>query len=116
MNKGYVILVGSVDETTCNDDGFINCSGFGLALNKVYYTKEEAVKARTLYMTNDLEDTKMIWDDNYYNKSEDRLVSPYTFKVGLFNDDDEMSDASIDVYFNSEITNETIYKIQEVEL
>lgn len=116
MNKGYVILVGSVDETTCND-GFLNCANFSLATKKVYPTEEEAIQARTSLMADDLMIAKEIWDDEvYYNEVDDETYSPYTFEVGLLDKNDPKSDAYLDVYFNSDVTNETIYKIQEVEL
>jgi hypothetical protein len=106
MKKGYVILSGSVDGATCDDDGFINCANFALASGIVHKTLEEAKEIRKQIMETDLADFQDLW------KEEDG----YSIEQGEMNDyDGSISDTYIDVYYNGDVTNETIYKIAEVE-
>jgi hypothetical protein len=104
MKKGYVILSGSVDGPTCEDDGFLNCSNFGLASGIVHKTKEEAIEIREQVIETDLEDFKTLWTEE----------DGYTIEVGSMGDD-SLADKYIDVYYNGDVINETTYKIQEVE-
>lgn len=105
MKKGYIILSGSVDGATCEDDGFINCANFALASGIVHKTKEEAIEIRDQIIKQDLEDFKSIWD------KEDR----YSLDVGSMNEQEPIADRYIDVCYKGEVINETVYKIQEVE-
>lgn len=105
MKKGYVILSGSVDGATCDDDGFINCANFALASGVVHKTKEEAIEIRNQIIETDLEDFKSLWSEE----------DGYSLEVGDMNVHEELADRYIDVYYNGDVTNETIYKIQEVE-
>lgn len=105
MKKGYVILLGSVDGATCEDDGFVNCASFALASGIVHKTKEEAIEIRDQIIEQDLEDFKSTWDEE----------DGYSLDVGSMNKQESSADRYIDVYYNGDITNETIYKIQEVE-
>lgn len=105
MKKGYVILSGSVDGATCEDDGFINCANFALASGIVHATKEEAIEIRDQIIEQDLEDFKSTWDEE----------DGYSFEVGSMNEQEPSADRYIDVYYEGEVINETIYKIQEVE-
>ena len=104
MKKGYVILSGSVDGATAEDDGFVNCANFALASGIVHKTKEEAIEIRKQIMETDKADFESIWDEE----------DGYSIDEGSMGDSD-LSDTYIDVYYNGDITNETIYKIQEVE-
>ena len=105
MKKGYVILSGSVDGATCADDGFINCANFALASGIVHKAKEEAIEIRDQIIEQDLEDFKSTWDEEY----------GYSFDVGSMNEQEPSADRYIDVYYEGDVINETIYKIQEVE-
>jgi len=105
MKKGYVILSGSVDGATCEDDGFVNCSAFNLASGIVHKTKEEAIEIRDQIIETDLEDFKSLWLEE----------DGYTMDVGSMNEHEPIADKYIDVYYNGDVTNETIYKIVEVE-
>jgi hypothetical protein len=104
MEKGYVILSGSVDGPTAEDDGFLNCSNFGLASGIVHKTKEEAIEIREQVIETDLEDFKTLWTEE----------DGYELEVGSMGDD-PLADKYIDVYYNGDVINETTYKIQEVE-
>lgn len=105
MKKGYVILSGSVDGATCEDDGFINCANFALASGIVHKTKEEAIEIRDQIIEQDLEDFKSTWDEE----------DGYSLDVGSMNEQEPSADRYIDVYYEGEVINETVYKIQEVE-
>ena len=105
MKKGYVILSGSVDGATCEDDGFVNCANFALASGIVHKTKEEAIEIRDQIIEQDLEDSKSNWDEE----------DGYSIEVGSMNVNEPIADKYIDVYYKGDVTNETIYKIQEIE-
>jgi hypothetical protein len=68
------------------------------------WSLEEAIEVRDQTIETDLADFQGLWveEDGY---------SYDTDKMG----DDPMSDVYIDVYYNGDIINETIYKIREVE-
>lgn len=104
MKKGYVILSGSVDGPTAEDDGFLNCANFGLASGIVHATKEEAIEIREQVIETDLEDFKTLWTEE----------DGYEIEVGSMGKD-PMSDRYIDVYYNGDVVNESTYKIQEIE-
>ena len=104
MKKGYVILSGSVDGATCEDDGFVNCANFALASGIVHKTKEEAIEIREQIIEQDLEDSKSNWDEE----------DGYSLEVGSMGED-QLADKYIDVYYKGDVVNETIYKIQEIE-
>ena len=102
--KKYIILSGSVDGPTCEDDGFINCANFDLVGSRACDSLQEAIEVRDQTIETDLEDFQSLWveEDGY---------SYDTGKMG----DDPMSDVYIDVYCDGEVINETIYKIREIE-
>lgn len=98
--KKYIILSGTVDGATCEDDGFLNCANFDLVGSRACDTLEEAIKVRDQTIETDLADFQGIWIEE----------DGYSYDVG-----DLGNDRYIDVYFNGEVINETIYKIREVE-
>ena len=98
--KGYVILSGTVDGATCEDDGFLNCFNFDVVGTRILKTKEEAEEIRDQTIETDLEDFQGLWIEE----------DGYSYDVG-----DLGNDKYIDVYYNGEVINETIYKIREVE-
>lgn len=102
--KKYIILSGTVDGPTCEDDGFLNCANFDLVGTRACDTLQEAIEVRDQTIETDLADFQGLWveEDGY---------SYDTGKMG----DDPMSDTYIDVYYNGEVINETIYKIREIE-
>ena len=103
--KGYVILSGSVDGATCEDDGFVNCANFGMVGSLALKTKKEAIEVRDQTIETDVEDFKSIWDEE----------DGYSIEVGSMNVQNEFADKYVDVYYNGDIINETIYKIVPVE-
>lgn len=106
MKKGYVILSGSVDGATCEDDGFLNCANFNLASGIVHKTKEEAIEIRDQIIETDLEDFKTLWTEE----------DGYTIEVGsLSTQEEQLADKYVDVFYKGNIVNETVYKIQGVE-
>lgn len=104
MKKGYVILSGSVDGATCEDDGFVECANFNLASGIVHKTEEEALEIREQIIETDLEDFKSLWTEE----------DGYSLEVGSMGND-KLSDKYADVYYCGNIVNETVYKIQGVE-
>lgn len=102
--KKYIILSGTVDGPTAEDDGFLNCANFNLVGSRACDTLEEAIEVRDQTIETDLADFQGLWveEDGY---------SYDTGKMG----DDPMSDIYTDVYYNGEVINETIYKIREIE-
>ena len=102
--KKYIILSGSVDGATCEDDGFVNCANFDLVGSRACDTLQEAIEVRDQTIEQDVEDFKGIWieEDGY---------SYDTGKMG----NGPMSDVYIDVYYEGDVINETIYKIREIE-
>ena len=102
--KKYVILSGTVDIPTADDDGVLNAFNFDLVGSRACDTMEEAIEVRDQTIETDLADFQGLWleEDGY---------SYDTGKVG----DEPMSDVYIDVYYNGEVINETIYKIREIE-
>jgi len=103
--KGYVILSGSVDGATCEDDGFINCANFGMVGSLALKTKKEAIEVRDQTIETDVEDFKTLWTEE----------DGYSIEVGSMNEDEELADKYVDVYYNGSVVNETIYKIAPVE-
>lgn len=109
--KKFIILSGSVDGATCEDDGFLNCANFGLAGTHAYATLEEAIAVRERIIETDVEDFKTLWTEE----------DGYTIKVGSLSlsvDDKVVDkyDKYIDVFHDGDVVNETLYKIAEVEL
>ena len=102
--KKYIILSGSVDGATCEDDGFVNCASFDLADSRAYGTSEEAIAAREQIIETDLEEFKTLWTEE----------DGYELEVGSMGKD-PMSDKYLDVRNCGEVVNETTYKIAEVE-
>lgn len=98
--KKYIILSGTVDGATCEDDGFLNCANFDLVGSRACDTIEEAIEVRDQTIETDLEDFQGIWIEE----------DGYSYDVG-----DLGNDKYIDVYYNGEVINETIYKIREIE-
>jgi len=98
--KKYIILSGSVDGATCEDDGFINCANFDLVGSRACDTLEEAIAVRDQTIEQDVEDFKGIWIEE----------DGYSYDCG-----DLGNDKYVDIYYNGEVTNETIYKIREIE-
>jgi hypothetical protein len=105
--KKFIILSGSVDGATCEDDGFLNCANFGLVGTRACDTLEEAIEVRDQTIEQDLADAHETWDAD----EEDSGIS---FDVGNFGDGPE-SDKYLDVYYRGNVINETTYKIVEVE-
>lgn len=104
--KKYIIMSGSVDETTAQDDGAINACNFGLVGSRACDTLKEAIEVRDQTIETDLEDFKGLWAEE----------DGYSYDVGRLGlQDDKASDAYIDVYYNGSVVNETIYKIAEIE-
>lgn len=99
--KKYIILSMTVDGATCEDDGFTNCASFDLVGTRACETLEEAIEVRNQTMETDLADFKEFWPEE---------GEGYSYDIG-----DLGNDKYIDVYYNSEIINETIYKIREIE-
>ena len=102
--KKYIILSGSVDGATCDDDGFINCASFDLVGTRACDSLEEAVEVRDQTVETDLEDFKSLWTEEDGYVVEDGSMG-----------DDPSADKYVDVYYNGDIVNETIYKIREIE-
>ena len=102
--KKYIILSGSVDGPTAEDDGFLNCANFDLVGSRACDSLQEAIEVRDQTIETDLADFQGLWveEDGY---------SYDTGKMG----DNPMSDIYIDVYYNGDVINETIYKIREIE-
>ena len=106
MKKGYVILSGSVDGATCEDDGFINCANFGLVGTRACDTLEEAIEVRKQTMETDIADFSDIWQEE----------DGYSIEQGEMNKNaNGVGDTYIDVYYEGDVINETTYKIVEVE-
>ena len=104
--KKYIILSGSVDETTAQDDGAINAFNFGLVGTKACDTLEEAIAVRDQTIETDLEDFKDLWsEEDGYTFDIDNMSKGYA---------DVVADKFIDVYYDGEIVNETRYKIEEI--
>ena len=102
--KKYIILSGSVDGATCDDDGFINCASFDLVGSKACDSLEEAVEVRDQTVETDMADFKSLWTEEDGYAVEDGSMG-----------DDPSADKYVDVYYNGDIINETIYKIRGVE-
>ena len=102
--KRFIIMSMTVDGATCDDDGFTNCANFDLVGTRACETLEEAIEVRDQTIETDLADFQGLW-------VEEEGYSYDTGKLG----DDPMSDVYIDVYYNGEVINETIYKIREIE-
>ena len=102
--KKYIILSGSVDGATCDDDGFINCASFDLVGSRACDSLEEAVEVRDQTIEQDKADFQSLWTEE----------DGYILEVGSMGDDPS-ADKYLDVYHNGDIINETIYKIRGVE-
>ena len=99
--KKYIILSGSVDGATCEDDGFINCANFDLVGSRACDSLQEAIEVRDQTIETDLEDFQSLWVEE----------DGYSYDTGEVD-----GDVYIDVYYNGDAINETIYKIRELEL
>ena len=105
--KGYVITFYSVDGATCENDGFINCANGGLCRPTICKTIEEAKELRKQIVEQDLADFEDSWNEE----------NGYTKEVGDMNDyDGHIADTYLDVYYDGDVVNETIYRIEEVKL
>ena len=102
--KKYIILSGSVDGATCEDDGFLNCANFDLVGSRACDSLEEAIEVRDQTIEQDKADFAEVWPEEDGYILED---------VSMGND--PSADKYIDVYSNGDIINETVYKIREIE-
>lgn len=100
--KIYVLLSGTVDGASCENEGFINCANFDVIGDRVFSSFEEAKEIRDQTIETDVEDFHGLWVEE----------DGYSYDTGEL----ENGDIYIDVYYNGDIINETIYKIREVEL
>jgi len=100
--KKFIILSGSVDGPTCEDDGFLNCANFDLVGTRACDSLEEAIEVMDQTIEQDKADFAEVWPEE----------DGYTLEDGSLNSDKLKY---IDVYFNGEVINETIYKIREIE-
>lgn len=99
--KLYVLLSMSVDGATCEDDGFINCANADVIGTRAFATLEEAKEIRDQTIETDLADFQGLWVEE----------DGYSYDTGEVD-----GDVYIDVYYNGDVINETIYKIRELEL
>lgn len=100
--KKFIIMSMTVDGATCEDDGFVNCANFDLVGTRACDTVEEAIEVMKQTMETDLEDFKEIWpEEEGYSYETSQLGSEVV--------------NYIDVYYNGEVINETIYKIRGIE-
>lgn len=102
--KKYVILSGTVDIPTADDDGVLNAFNFEVVGTRLCDTLEEAIAVRDETIETDLADFQGLWieEDGY---------SYDTGKMG----DAPSDDTYIDAYYEGDVVNETVYKIREVE-
>jgi len=98
--KKFIILSGSVDGQTCEDDGFVNCANFDLVGTRAFDSRKEAEEIRDQTIEQDLEDFKDFWEEE----------DGYEFEIGDIN-----FDKYLDVFYGGDVIHETIYKIREVE-
>lgn len=106
--KKFIILFGSVDGASCEDDGFLECANFGMASYHVCDTLEEAIALRDSVIENDLGEARESWD-------ADEEDSRITFEVSNFGfGKTPESDKYLDVLHYGEVINETTYKIVEI--
>lgn len=105
--KKYVILSGTVDVPTADDDGVLNAFNFEVIGTRLCDTLEEAIAVRDETIETDLADFQGLWieEDGYSYDCGDmpadiRALTPDKF---------------IDVYYDGDVINETVYKIREVE-
>lgn len=110
--KKFIILSGTIDIPTADDDGALNAFNFELVGSRACDTLEEAIVVRDQTIETDLADFQGLWVEE----------DGYSYDVGwmsgdwITNDKDVRNvDRYIDVYYNGEVINETIYKIREVE-
>lgn len=105
--KKYIILSGTIDIPTADDDGALNAFNFELVGSRACDTLQEAIEVRDQTIETDLEDFQGLWveEDGY---SYDCGDMPEDYRALT-------PDKFIDVYYNSEVINETVYKIREVE-
>ena len=102
--KKYIILCGSVDGPTCEDDGFINCANFDLVGSRACDSLEEAIEVRDQTIEQDKADFVETWPEE----------DGYILEDGSMGNDPR-ADKYIDIYSNGDIINETVYKIREIE-
>lgn len=98
--KKFIIMSMTMDATTCDDDGLFNACSFDLVGSRACDTLEEAIEVRNQTIETDFADFQELW------KEEDG----YSFDEGYLG-----NDKYLDVYYNGDVINETIYKIREVE-
>lgn len=99
--KKFIIMSMTMDATTCDDDGIFNACTFDLVGSRACDTLEEAIAVRDETIETDLEDFQGIWveEDGYSYDVRDLGTNRY-----------------INVYYNGEVINKTIYKIKEIEV
>ena len=99
--KKFIIMSMTMDATTCDDDGIFNACTFDLVGSRACDTLEEAIAVRDETIETDLEDFQGIWAEE----------DGYSYDVR-----DLGKDRYIDVYYNGEVINKTIYKIRKIEV
>ena len=105
MQTGYVILSGSVNRSSCEDDTFLNCGNFNLASFVVHKTFEEAIQVREQIIESDLEDFKSIWPE----------AEGFLFEVGTMGSYNRYIDVYSDGDVIKEVIHEAVYKIVEID-
>lgn len=102
--KKFIIMSMTMDATTCDDDRIFSACNFDLIGTRACDTLQEAIEVRDQTIETDLEDFQGLWVEE----------DGYSYDTGKMGDRPE-ADVYIDVYYNGEVVNETIYKIREVE-
>ena len=102
--KKFIIMSMTMDGTTCDDDGIYSACNFELVGSRACDTLQEAIEVRDQTIETDLEDFQSLWVEE----------DGYSYDTGKMGEAED-ADVYIDVYYNGEIVNETIYKIREVE-
>lgn len=105
--KKYIILSGTIDIPTADDDGVLDAFNFELVGSRACDTLEEAIEVRDETIETDLADFQGIWIEE----------DGYSYDVGDLGRsvDDVAPSRYIDVYYEGDVINETIYKIREIE-
>ena len=98
--KKFIIMSMSMDDTTCNDDGIFSACNFDIVGTRACDSLEEAIAVRDETIETDLADFQELWSEE----------DGYSFDVGNLG-----NDKYLDVYYNGEVVNETIYRIRGVE-
>ena len=98
--KLYVLMSQTIDVPTCDDDGVLNGVNADVIGTRAFASLEEAKEIRDQTIETDLADFQSLWVEE----------DGYSYDTGEVD-----GDVYIDVYYNGDIVNETIYKIREVE-